>query len=336
LPQLAAFAHVRDVHVLSIGSKVGASVIQARGVVMSATWVDAGPVLGDVLVVCTAASVELFARRSLIPFHVLAPLEEFPVAPYSRAFARGAASVLLSDGTPVLYVGTCTGVVHSFSLAPTVSSSSSSAAPAPIVTSTAKHQTPLAAITCIASTPDRRPIVCAGLEHECVGATWICADDAGAIAVYGDQCQQQLLQHTRVALFAACGSPCVAVAFHPSCPAIIAAFGTGHVRVFSLDSHSVAVEICAHARPVIALHVHPSLPLAVTASEDGWLRCWSLASAHVACPQPQQHQTTITVKQTFAVTLPSTMWTGVQFLGNDSLAALAYDTPFLFLFSPDT
>lgn len=330
LPQLFSFSHNREVHILSLPSGTTTSAT-ARGVITSATWLDAGPMLGDILAVCTTASIELFSRSSPPElFHVVSPLDEIPATPlttFARASARGSAVVLGDSGaTPSVLIGTCTGVVHSFQLAP---SATRSGAVAPTVAGSLRWQTPCSSVTCIAAAPGNRPVPFAGC-FDCPGATWAVADDAGAVCVYGNPC-------TRVALLAACGSPCTGLAFHPSCAAIVASFGSGHVRIFSLDSNSVSVEIAAHARPVTALHIHPTLPLALTTSEDAWIRCWSLTASSVASPQPQQHPTTITVRQAFAASLPSpAMWTGAQFIDTAptvSICVVAFDVASLYIFN---
>ena len=376
--QLLGFAHQNQVHVMShpSGKSISSTV---SGLVTSVTWIDAGPVLGDVLVVCTTVSVEFFSRSScstttttFVPFHVHSPLDQIPATSrttFSRGGARGATAIyssLLSSSSSssvLILVGTCTGTVLSFTLSPSTKSSptSTTVVVTPTITSSPeKLQTPCSAITCVCSSPSGgKPVPFAGCALDGPagsstggGASWACSDDAGTVVVFGRSSSSS--SHSRAwcrcALLAACGSPCTGVAFHPTCAALIASFASGHVRVFSLDSHSVSVEICAHARPITALHVHPVLPLAVTTSEDAWIRCWSLvASPPVSNPQPQQHPTSITVRQAFAASLPSpAMWTGAQFIDvvssssssstkttktTVSISVVAFDVPSLYVFN---
>lgn len=120
-------------------------------------------------------------------------------------------------------------------------------------------------------------ITVAGAEEVgATGADWACANDVGIIAVWG---RNSAGGWARVAAFAPPSQdPCTSLAFHPTCPAIIAAYASGHLRVYSLESHALALEIAAHARPIMGMDTIACLgrPIVVTAAEDTWIRGWSL------------------------------------------------------------
>lgn len=42
---------------------------------------------------------------------------------------------------------------------------------------------------------------------------------------------------------------------------VVAAFSTGHLRIYSLSKQSLIVEIAAHARSISAIDIHPKEPL---------------------------------------------------------------------------
>jgi len=57
---------------------------------------------------------------------------------------------------------------------------------------------------------------------------------------------------------------------------LFAAYSTGHIRLFSLESRSLSAVIAAHARWINAIEVHPTKDLFATASEDTFIGLWRL------------------------------------------------------------
>lgn len=307
----------------------------AAAVVTGVAWVDLGASFGGAsaaLVVCSSCGVELYAAAEQSGFvlrHARA-FSETPANPFARCEPCG---VCFVPGMCAVLVGSCLGVVHVFTLC------GCGGGGWKVASDTACVQTALGSVTCMAAAP--APLAVAGCD---VAATWAVADDSGAVAVYGDDTSRGT-----VALFPYCNSPCTGLAFMPGGAAVLAsAFATGHVRLFSLDSHSMLCEIAAHSRAITSLCVHPTLPLVATVSEDSWLRVWHFPVTSISRPQKQQQPVEVRVALLHSAFRKHTLWVGAQFLQPPplapsallksiamqppSIAVVAYDDPQLYVF----
>lgn len=57
---------------------------------------------------------------------------------------------------------------------------------------------------------------------------------------------------------------------------VVAAYGSGHIRLFSTVEPSLLCEVAAHARWITALDVASSANLFLSVSEDSFVRVWEI------------------------------------------------------------
>jgi len=95
-------------------------------------------------------------------------------------------------------------------------------------------------------------------------------------------------------------------------------FSTGHLRLYNLQKGMMEVEITAHTRTITAVAVHPTRALVACASDDTFVSVWGL-------PKPSDPK----VKKVMLVSPNSSLLTGVGFLGNGLVAAVAYDSRYI-------
>lgn len=57
---------------------------------------------------------------------------------------------------------------------------------------------------------------------------------------------------------------------------VIAAYGSGHIRMFLVREPILLCEVAAHARWITALDVAPESRLALTVAEDSFVRVWQI------------------------------------------------------------
>ena len=263
-------------------------------------WLNLGPSLGQVIIVGSHRTIRVCRIHETTSEFTSTILHESdistiaaPAIPHAAPFACAACAVSGTRGceSSLVLVATNIGVIRTFEISrskksdlttvttSTSSSSSSSTSSSSDITVVEKDiHTHMKSILCMASAG------CGGLsitvagadEVGATGADWACANDVGIIAVWG---RNSAGGWARVAAFAPPSQdPCTSLAFHPTCPAIIAAYASGHLRVYSLESHALALEIAAHARPIMGMDTIACLgrPIVVTAAEDTWIRGWSL------------------------------------------------------------
>ncbi|CAM9255384.1 unnamed protein product, partial [Hapterophycus canaliculatus] len=112
-----------------------------------------------------------------------------------------------------------------------------------------------------------RPITCAGADSDyCVSG-----DAGGAVTVWS--VAKHLERHCS---FEGDGNPVTALRTRDS--TVIAAYSTGHLRLFDARKMSLAIEIAAHSRTINAIDLHPSSMLLATVGEDFFLNVWELPS----------------------------------------------------------
>eukprot|EP00727_Mastigamoeba_balamuthi_P013335 m51a1_g8624 hypothetical protein (336) ;mRNA; r:87542-89318 len=199
----------------------------------------------DLLVATTPSSIEMLSiEKNEIECKMSFPLTEKPVSPMRQRHARGA-TMIRSDGSCLILVGTSTGVVHVF----LVDDSNA-------VSVHSSLQSPCGAIRDLATCSQR-------------SYRWACADDVGSVVVYDNLDQ--------VSVFAGTGVPCTAVAMREE-GVVVAAMANGTLRVYSLLDMACVAEINAHAREITAMHLHPRVAMYATVSEDSYIRVWSIES----------------------------------------------------------
>ncbi|KAI8490742.1 WD repeat-containing protein 54-like [Branchiostoma floridae x Branchiostoma belcheri] len=194
----------------------------------------------NLLVITSQKGVQIFEQDGAIMvfWHALGAAES--VSGYST-FARGVAPVAGN----LICVGTSSGNVLCFNIPPK----------GPNVTLTETMKGHSSAITDITST-----------GH--TGDTVVTADDSGNIIVWKGP---KFVEVTRIS-----GSR------NPACcvclwkDTVIAAYSTGHIRLFGVETGNIHAEVCAHARWISSLDILPESGQLLSASEDSYARIWQL------------------------------------------------------------
>ncbi|XP_077992745.1 WD repeat-containing protein 54-like [Glandiceps talaboti] len=104
------------------------------------------------------------------------------------------------------------------------------------------------------------------------------ADDSGAIIIW-----KAGTPFSRLAKIPGSGSTCTAVCLFNDY--VAGAYGSGHIRIFDVNSGNVQVEICAHAKWINAMDIAPSAGLLVSASEDSFVRVWEVRKGNESYPE---------------------------------------------------
>lgn len=154
-----------------------------------------------------------------------------------------------------------------------------------------------------------RPITCAGASVEyCV------TGDAGGTIIAWNV--NKLLEKT--CCFGGTGNPVTAVCVRGE--QIVAAYSTGHLRIFEIRNETLVVEIAAHSRAINAIDLHPMGTMLATVGEDFFMNVWELPQGGPDDPAGQ-------VGLLASSRVPNRLLTGVRFLvdGSQRIAATSYD-----------
>lgn len=111
------------------------------------------------------------------------------------------------------------------------------------------------------------------------------------------------------------GFPCTSLGVQGD--VIVAAYCTGHIRLFRSSIHEMAIEIAAHARIINAIKIHPNLNMFASCGDDQFLNVWSLPDftsvssrdAELLCSER----------------IPNRMLTGVSYFSDDRVGVVSYD-----------
>uniref|UniRef100_A0A7S1G9Z0 WD repeat-containing protein 54 beta-propeller domain-containing protein n=1 Tax=Bicosoecida sp. CB-2014 TaxID=1486930 RepID=A0A7S1G9Z0_9STRA len=99
----------------------------------------------------------------------------------------------------------------------------------------------------------------------------------------------------------------------------IAAFASGHVRLFDIAGKRLTTEIAAHARCITALDVHPTRNSFATVGEDAVMNVWALPDG--------EDKGSADVTLEICSPVPDRLLAGVAFLlSEDAVVAATYDT----------
>ncbi len=116
---------------------------------------------------------------------------------------------------------------------------------------------------------------------------------------------------------------CAATSVRVSGDSVCVAFSTGHIRLFSLSTRSLSVEVCAHSRWINALDVNPQGLLA-SAAEDTFVNVWRLPSA------PGAQDFSLVASHS----IPDRLLFGVAFNERNEIAAIPYDSEAIAILKP--
>jgi len=98
---------------------------------------------------------------------------------------------------------------------------------------------------------------------------------------------------------------------------IMAAYSTGHIRIYRASISELAVELAAHSRAITALCLEPSLNVMASVSEDQYLNVWSVPffGSREDCD----------MELIFSERIENRLLTGVAFLNDGRIGVAAYD-----------
>ena len=119
----------------------------------------------------------------------------------------------------------------------------------------------------------------------------------------------------RICKFTGSGFPCTALCIKEDI--VLAAYSSGHIRLFRSSLQELAVEVTAHVRTITGLSIHPTLYMAASVSEDQHMHIWTLpdftsyasAEMDLLCSSHVENR----------------KLTGVAFLNDDQIGVVAYD-----------
>ena len=111
------------------------------------------------------------------------------------------------------------------------------------------------------------------------------------------------------------GYPCTSLGMHGD--VIIAAYSTGHIRLFRSSIREMAIELTAHARIINSIKIHPTLNMFVSCGDDQFLNVWSLPDF--------QSVSSKDVELLCAERIPNRLLTGVSFFGDQKIGVVSYD-----------
>lgn len=98
--------------------------------------------------------------------------------------------------------------------------------------------------------------------------------------------------------------------------AVIAAYASGHMRVYRMSANEMSIEITAHTRSITALTLHPELQLVASCSEDQHLHVWS-------CPDFTSVSKDMDLL--YSGYVENRKLTGVAFMADEKIGVVAYD-----------
>ena len=104
---------------------------------------------------------------------------------------------------------------------------------------------------------------------------------------------------------------------------IIAGYGSGHIRLFSIPRGAIVAEATAHAGWITGMDLANLSGLLITSSEDGFVRVWQMAQkGHI-------------ISHRFSASIPDCLLNGVKFLNNrgSRFAVTMYDSNKIQLFA---
>jgi len=115
--------------------------------------------------------------------------------------------------------------------------------------------------------------------------------------------------------FMGSGFPCTSLCVKADL--VIAAYSTGHIRLYRTALKEIAAEVTAHARTITGLCIHPTLYMAVSVSEDQHMHVWTLPDFTSYASAEMDLLSTCTVE--------NKKLTGVAFINDDQIGVVAYD-----------
>lgn len=115
--------------------------------------------------------------------------------------------------------------------------------------------------------------------------------------------------------FAGVGYPCTALGVHLD--VIVAAYSSGHVRLFRYGIHELAIELTAHARIINALSIHPTLNMFATCGDDQFINVWSLPDFKSVSSN--------SVELLCSERVPNRLLCGVSYFGDEQIGVVSYD-----------
>lgn len=263
-----------------------------------------GPNVDILVVVTVGGGLHLYdeSGQKLIQFHKLTKLATPPagsapvtppapgpsethVATAKEAFLRGIAH----DGTSTVIVGSASGHLLAFSASPKKLS---------LLRKIPAHTSP---ITELAS-------------HDGVLAS---GDENGNIYMWNTR-EAKDAAYTKTNEFKGNGEPVTSLSIGYGY--LVAGYASGHIRLFSLETKTLSVEITAHSRAINAIDLHPTLPLLAAVAEDSFLSLWTLPTSKT----PSVTSLGLTVTNT-------ALLTGVRYVGRSAslIAVTAYDSRFI-------
>jgi WD40 repeat protein len=115
--------------------------------------------------------------------------------------------------------------------------------------------------------------------------------------------------------FPGVGYPCTSVAIRDD--VIVAAYSSGHIRLFRGSIQEMAIEITAHARIINAIALHPTLSTFASCGDDQFLNIWSLPDFK----DKSEHNAELL----FSERLPNRLLTGIGYFSEDRIGVASYD-----------
>lgn len=97
---------------------------------------------------------------------------------------------------------------------------------------------------------------------------------------------------------------------------VIAGYGSGHIRIFSIPSGAIVAEATAHAGWITGMDLASVSGLLITSSEDGFIRVWQMSQkGHI-------------IGHRYSQAIPNCLMNGVKFMDNKgaSFAVTSYDS----------
>ena len=120
------------------------------------------------------------------------------------------------------------------------------------------------------------------------------------------------------------GDACTAICCNDS--VVVAAFATGHLRVYRSDIGELSIEIAAHARGITGISVHQSQGYLATCGEDCIVNVWTFPD--FLSPSGSD------MDLAYSCRIDNSMCTGVAWTGDGRLLVASYDTNELAVFYP--
>jgi len=152
------------------------------------------------------------------------------------------------------------------------------------------------------------------IDVEAKGNMMVSGDEKGTIILWERNSQGEFQQSCE---FKGQGEPCLCIRIHGG--QCIAAYSTGHIRIFDVNARTLNVEIAAHTRAITAMDLLPTANQFVVASEDTFLSSWSL---------PTAEDSKVGLK--LSTTVNSSLLTGVAYCnGRANIAISSYDSRFI-------